>query len=115
MPMLKRQSESKARRAPLPSSQHSVALGASAKPLLPKPGTVGTGSLILEETKAARATAQHAVNILEEMRQPGEAEAGPLDEVKALLEAICTKLAAMDDRLSSIEQRLPAPRLRLVP
>ena len=89
--------------------------GISTKPSVPKPGTVGTGTLILEETKAARATAQEAVNILQEMRAPGEAESGPLDEVKALLQAICTKLATLDDRLSAIEQRLPAPRLRLVP
>ena len=102
------------RPAPSPSSRPSAKPGQSAT-AQPKAGTVGTGTLILEETKAARATAQEAVDILQEMRMPGEAEAGPLDEVKALLQSICTKVSSIEDRLSAIEQRLPAPRLRLVP
>lgn len=90
-------------------------------PSSPPPQSTGTtvgqavsGRQIYEETKAARATAQEAVNLLEGMAQPGPAESGPLDEVKELLQAICTKLATMDDRLFAIEQRLPARPLRSV-
>jgi len=67
--------------------------------------------LLQTNAQAAAEQSATAVGMLQDMMEPSQGENGQLDEVKQLLTDIVTKLAAMDARLSSIEQRLPVLRV----
>lgn len=65
---------------------------------------------IYDQAKGANASSSQAVNLLQQMMEPGPVENKSLEEVKALLTDIVDKLVTLDDRLARMEARSTGPR-----
>lgn len=65
---------------------------------------------IYDQAKGAKANSQEAVNLLQQMMEPGPVENATLDDIKGLLGDVVERLIALEDGLSRIEARLTGPR-----
>lgn len=65
---------------------------------------------VYDQAKGANANSSQAVNLLQQMMEPGPVENAVLDDIKGLLGDVVERLIALDDRLSRIEARFTGPR-----